>query len=114
MKPVRLLARVALDPDFLVGSAGLLETLPGLGLLAFDWAVLLAEVAFAALFLVIFAGNINRYLKGNDALSLDTNEARLHRFFFQRSLVLWALRSTSALFSFRETPTPPGGALEAE
>jgi uncharacterized membrane protein len=48
----------------------------------------------AVFFIVIFPGNISRYVNHINAFGLDTDQARLIRLFFQPLLVVWALWST--------------------
>jgi uncharacterized membrane protein len=103
---------LALDPDFVVVSSGIVEILLGLGLLSFGRFVPVAGLATALFFIAIFPGNINQYVQGIDAFGLDTDQARLMRLFFQPVLVLWALWSTSAISVLRSRKKISPSAVE--
>jgi uncharacterized membrane protein len=103
---------LALDPDFVVVSSGIVEILLGLGLLSFGRFVPVAGLATALFFIAIFPGNINQYVQGIDAFGLDTDQARLMRLFFQPVLVLWALWSTSAMSVLRSRKKNAPSAVE--
>jgi uncharacterized membrane protein len=48
-------------------------------------------LAVAALFVVVFPGNVSQYVTGTDAFGLDTDGARAARLLFQPLLVAWAV-----------------------
>ncbi len=85
------------DADVTVLASGAVE-------LALGAAVLLVPRArrplvgwlVAALFVVVFPGNVAQYVEGVDAFGLDSDGARLTRLFFQPLLVVWALWSSGA------------------
>ncbi|MEQ3549395.1 hypothetical protein WIS52_02830 [Pseudonocardia nematodicida] len=85
-------------PDAIVLVSGLVE-------IALGAAVLLAParrraavgLAVAALFVLVFPGNVAQYLTGTDAFGLDTDGARAVRLLFQPLLVLWALWACGSL-----------------
>ncbi|MDX2355372.1 hypothetical protein [Dietzia sp. PP-33] len=95
---------VPLDPDFVVLASGVVEL--GLGA-----ALILAPSRFrpavgwvtAGFFVAIFPGNISQFVTGTDAFGLDTDRARLIRLFFQPVLVAWALWSTGAWRTWRNS-----------
>lgn len=84
-------------PELVVLVSGGVEVVAGL-------AVLLAParhrpavgLAVAALFVLVFPGNVSQYLTGTDAFGLDTDGARATRLLFQPVLVAWALWACSS------------------
>ncbi|MET0475752.1 MAG: hypothetical protein ABW001_14065 [Mycobacterium sp.] len=90
-----------LNADFVVISSGVVEIALGAGLLFFGrWRVPLGWLA-AALFVVVFPGNISQFLTHSDAFGLDSDRSRAIRLLFQPLLVLWALWSTGAWKAWR-------------
>ena len=92
-----------LDVDFVVVASGLVEIGLGLGLLllgrrraALGWIV-------AAFFVLIFPGNISQFATGTDSFGLNSDLSRGIRLLFQPLLVLWALWSTGAWRTWRES-----------
>ncbi len=85
-----------LDGDFVVVASGIAEI--GLGLALIFWVKqrVLAGLAAAAFFILIFPGNISQYTNQIDSFGLNTDQARFNRLLFQPVLVLWALWSTDA------------------
>ena len=80
--------------DFVVLASGVVEIALGLGML-FLWKKKAIVGALLALFYVlIFPGNINKYVNDIDAFGLDTEQARFIRLFFQPLLIFFALWST--------------------
>ncbi|TCK25063.1 DoxX family protein [Pseudonocardia endophytica] len=79
-------------PGAIVFVSGLVELVAG-------GAVLLTPVrrrpwvglAVAALFVVVFPGNVSQYVTGSAAFGLDTDGARGLRLLFQPVLVAWAV-----------------------
>lgn len=53
-------------------------------------------LATAALFVVVFPGNVSQLVTGSDSFGLDTTAARVTRLFFQPLLIAWALWCTGA------------------
>ena len=86
-----------LGGDLVVVLSGIVELVLGAALIALGgryrkitgWVV-------AVFFVLIFPGNISQYVNRIDAFSLETDQARLIRLFFQPVLVIWALWSTGA------------------
>jgi uncharacterized membrane protein len=94
---------VPLDADLVVVLSGVVEITLGLALIALPRQRILAGLATAAFFVVIFPGNVSQYIDGVDAFGLTTDAARLGRLFFQPVLVAWALWSTGAWRVFLRT-----------
>lgn len=95
-----------LTADFVVVASGVVEILLGVGLLAWGRIVPLIGLATAVFFVLIFPGNMSQYVEGIDAFSLDSDQARLTRLFFQPLLVVWAFWSTGALSLLRRKRRP--------
>lgn len=84
-------------PDAIVLVSGLVELLAGAAVLAAParrrpWVGL----AVAALFVVVFPGNVSQFVTGTDGFGLDTDGARAVRLLFQPLLVAWAVWSCEA------------------
>lgn len=80
--------------DLIVLASGVVEIAFGLLMIIGGRFKLKTGIALAIFFVLIFPGNINQYVHGIDAFSLDTDTKRLVRLFFQPVLILWALWST--------------------
>ena len=92
--------------DLVVILSGIAEIAVGLALIFLFKQRVLAGLAAAAFFAVIF-GNISQYVNRIDAFGLNTDQARFIRLFFQPVLVVWALWATGAwraLFTERRSP----------
>ena len=90
-----------LNADFVVISSGIVEIVLGAALLFVSrWRVPLGWLA-AALFVVVFPGNVSQYVTHSDAFGLDSDRSRAIRLLFQPLLVLWALWSTGAWAAWR-------------
>lgn len=90
-----------LNADFVIISSGIVEIALGAALLLMAcWRVPLGWLA-AALFVVVFPGNISQFLTHSDAFGLDSDRSRAIRLLFQPLLVLWALWSTGAWAAWR-------------
>lgn len=95
-----------LSKDLVVVLSGILEMALGLGLAfwkkertTFGWVL-------ALFFILVFPGNIAQYLDHKDAFgSLDSDNSRLIRLFFQPVLIAWALWSTAAFTAWRNSKT---------
>ncbi len=85
-----------LDADLVVVLSGFVEIALGLALIFWVKRRVLAGLAAAVFFILIFPGNISQYVNRIDAFGLNTDQARFIRLFFQPVLVLWALWSTDA------------------
>lgn len=95
---------VPLSKDLVVVLSGIIEI--GLGLTLLLWKKYLATTgwALAIFFILVFPGNIAQYLDGKDAFgALDSDKARLIRLFFQPVLIAWALWSSGAWRSWRNS-----------
>lgn len=85
-------------PPFLP-APGAIVLVSGLVEIALAAAVLVAParvrpatgLTVAALFVLVFPGNVSQYLTGTAAFGLDTDGARALRLVFQPMLVAWAL-----------------------
>lgn len=90
-----------LDADFVVIASGVVEIVLGAGLLLLSrWRVELGWLT-AALFVLVFPGNVSQYLTHADAFGLDTDRARAVRLLFQPLLIVWALWCTGAWTALR-------------
>ena len=92
---------VPLDGDLVVVISGIVEIALGLGLVLLGRQRVLAGLAAAVFFVLIFPGNISQYVNRIDAFGLNTDQARFIRLFFQPPLVIWALWATGALRTLR-------------
>jgi len=86
---------LALNPDFIVVSSGVVEII--LGLLLLFWKNQRAKIGWIVVgfFAVIFVGNLNQYFQGIDAFGLDSDLKRLIRLPFQPLLIAgiwWATK----------------------
>ena len=79
------------DEDLTVLASGVVEIVLGAAFVALPRRRRLVGALLAALFVVVFPGNVAQYVEGTDAFGLDTDTKRLVRLFFQPLLVLWAL-----------------------
>jgi uncharacterized membrane protein len=90
-----------LNVDFVVIASGVVEIVLGVGLLVVArWRVTIG-VLTAALFVVVFPGNISQFLTHADAFGLATDHSRGIRLLFQPLLVVWALWCTGAWAAWR-------------
>ena len=89
-----------LDPDFVVVASGVVEIALGIALISTTFFLTQYRQVIGLLvgvfFILIFPGNINKYLNQIDAFGLDTDQKRLLRLFFQPPLVIWAIWCTGA------------------
>ncbi|WP_256842123.1 DoxX family protein [Ornithinimicrobium cryptoxanthini] len=97
-----------LDEDLTVVGSGVMEIALGASFIALPRHQRLIGGLLAAIYVVIFPGNIAQYLEGTDAFGLDTDGKRLGRLFFQPLLVLWALYGGGWLRRNRESREPVG------
>jgi uncharacterized membrane protein len=108
---------VPVDADLVVVLSGVAEITLGLTLILLPRQRILAGLATAAFFVLIFPGNISQYVNQVDAFGLTSDGARLARLFFQPILVAWALWSTDAWRVFiptrRAGSAPEGDAPDA-
>lgn len=88
---------VPLSKDLVVVLSGIVEIILGLGLAFWKTQRVSFGLALALFYILIFPGNIAQYLNETDAFgSLNSDEARLIRLFFQPILIVWALWSSGA------------------
>lgn len=83
-----------IDTDFVVLASGVVEILHGLSMIFSGKYKVIAGLALAIFYVLIFPGNISQYINQVDAFGLDTDRARFIRLFFQPVLIIWALWST--------------------
>jgi len=93
--------------DLVVILSGIAEIMLGLALIFLIRRRVLAGLAAAAFFVLIFPGNISQYANRIDAFGLNTDQARFNRLFFQPVLVFWALWSTGAWRVFLKKKAKP-------
>lgn len=90
-----------LNAEFVIAASGVVEIVLGLALVVLPrWRVPLGWLT-AALFVVVFPGNVSQYLTHSDAFGLDSDRSRAIRLVFQPLLILWALWSTGAWAAWR-------------
>ncbi len=92
-----------IDSDLVVVFSGVVEIVPGVGLIILPgiYRVMIGW-ATAAFFVLIFSGNISQYVNQIDAFGLNSDLSRLIRLFFQPVLVISALWSTGAWRAWRQ------------
>ena len=83
-----------LDKDAVVVASGVVEVMLGAALVVLPKSRSAVGAIVAALFVAVFPGNIEQYVKHRDGFGLDTDTKRLVRLFFQPALVAWAIWST--------------------
>jgi uncharacterized membrane protein len=90
-----------LNADFVIIASGIVEIVLGAALLFLNrWRVPIGWLT-AALFIVVFPGNVSQYLTHADAFGLDSDRSRAIRLLFQPLLVGWALWCTGAWAAWR-------------
>lgn len=90
-----------LNAAFVIIASGVVEIALGAALVFLPrWRVPLGWLT-AALFVVVFPGNISQFLTHSDAFGLDSDRSRAIRLLFQPLLVIWALWSTGAWSAWR-------------
>jgi uncharacterized membrane protein len=95
---------VPMSKDLVVVLSGIVEIALGLILLFWKKQRVTIGWALALFFVLVFPGNIAQYLGGKDAFgALNSDNARLIRLFFQPVLIVWALWSTGAWQSWRNS-----------
>jgi uncharacterized membrane protein len=95
---------VPLSKDLVVILSGIVEI--SLGLILLLWKKQRVKIgwALALFFVLVFPGNVAQYLDGKDAFgALNSDTARLIRLFFQPVLIAWALWSSGAWQSWRNS-----------
>jgi len=95
---------VPISKDIVVVLSGIVEIALGLAVLFWKKQRVTIGWGLALFFVLVFPGNIAQYLNGTDAFgSLDSDNARLIRLFFQPVLIIWTLWSTGAWQSWRNS-----------
>jgi uncharacterized membrane protein len=95
---------VPVSKDLVVIVSGVIEI--AFGMILLFWKKQRSTIGwFLALFFVlVFPGNVAQYLNGKDAFGgLESDSARLIRLFFQPVLIAWALWSSGAWQSWRNS-----------
>ena len=88
--------------DTLVLQSGVVEIGLGLALLFWKRRRVAVGLGLAALYVLVFPGNIHQYTHHISAFGLDTDTKRLGRLFFQPMLIAGALYSTGAWAALRQ------------
>jgi uncharacterized membrane protein len=95
---------VPLSKDLVVVLSGIVEMALGLTLLLWKKQRVNIGLALAIFYILVFPGNIAQYIDKKDAFgALNSDSARLIRLFFQPVLIAWALWSSGAWHSWRNT-----------
>jgi len=95
---------VPMSKDLVVVLSGVVEI--ALGLILLFWKKQRVNIgwALALFFVLVFPGNVAQYLGEKDAFGvLNSDRARLIRLFFQPVLIAWALWSSGAWQSWRNS-----------
>ena len=94
---------VPVSKDLVVILSGIVEIALGLALMFWKAQRVTIGWFLGIFFILVFPGNIAQYMDHKDAFgSLDTDQARLMRLFFQPVLIAWAIWSTGAWKAYRE------------
>ena len=94
---------VPVSKDLVVILSGIVEIALGLALMFWKAQRVTIGWFLGIFFILVFPGNIAQYIEQRDAFgSLDTDQARLMRLFFQPVLIAWAIWSTGAWKAYRE------------
>lgn len=91
-----------LDATFVILASGVVEIVLGAALLVVRRRRVLLGWAVAALFVLVFPGNVSQFVTHTAAFGLDSDLTRGIRLLFQPLLVVWALWCTGAWSAFRK------------
>jgi uncharacterized membrane protein len=95
---------VPISKNLVVILSGIVEMCLGLTLLLWKNQRVRIGSVLAIFFILVFPGNVAQYLDGKDAFgALNSDTARLIRLFFQPILIAWALWSSGAWQSWRNS-----------
>jgi uncharacterized membrane protein len=101
---------VPLSKNLVVVLSGIVEIVLGLTLLFWKKQRVNIGWGLAIFFILVFPGNVAQYLDGEDAFgTLNSDSARLIRLFFQPVLIAWALWSSGAWESWRNSKNKQNG-----
>ena len=93
---------VPFSKDAIVLQSGVVEIGLGLALLFWQRRRVAVGLGLAALYVLVFPGNVHQYTHRISAFGLDTDARRLGRLFFQPVLIAGALYSTGAWAALRQ------------
>ena len=93
---------VPFSKDAVVLQSGVVEIGLGLALLFWKRRRVAVGLGLAALYVLVFPGNIHQYTHHISAFGLDTDAKRLGRLFFQPVLIAGALYSTGSWAALRQ------------
>ena len=93
---------VPFSKDAVVLQSGVVEIGLGLALLFWKRRRVAVGLGLAALYVLVFPGNIHQYTHRLSAFGLDTDAKRLGRLFFQPVLSAGALYSTGSWAALRQ------------
>ena len=94
---------VPVSKDLVVILSGIVEIALGLALMFWKAQRVTIGWFLGIFFILVFPGNIAQYMEQKDAFgSLNTDQARLMRLFFQPVLIAWAIWSTGAWKAYNE------------
>ncbi|KQY02406.1 hypothetical protein ASD37_28980 [Mycobacterium sp. Root135] len=90
-----------LDATFVIVASGVVEIVLGAAVLFVRRRRAQVGWAVAALFVVVFPGNVSQFVTHSAAFGLDSDLSRGIRLLFQPLLVVWALWCTGAWAALR-------------
>ncbi|MCV7419044.1 hypothetical protein H7K45_00655 [Mycobacterium yunnanensis] len=93
-----------LNATFVIIASGIVEIVLGIALVVVPRHRVVLGWAAAALFVVVFPGNVSQFLTHSPAFGLDSDLSRGVRLLFQPLLVVWALWCTGAWSALRRRP----------
>lgn len=90
-----------LDATFVIVASGVVEIVLGAAVLVVRRRRVQVGWAVAALFVLVFPGNVSQFVTHTAAFGLDSDLSRGIRLLFQPLLVIWALWCTGAWAALR-------------